>query len=797
MALAASSICSFLTAAALPAADPSPRPHPAPNIASTVDFERHIMGLFGRMGCNSGSCHGSFQGRGGFRLSLFGYDPDKDYLALTRDSLGRRLNRVDPDHSLILLKATAQIEHGGGKRFARDGWQYQLLRDWIVAGVRWRKGYGEVTALTVNPPEYRFQKGGQTGQLAIRARFANGDEEDITRFCDFRTNDDAIADVDPSGRVKGLQPGDTAVVVSYRGRVVTIRVLVPATPPPGFRYPALAEANYIDHEVFAKLRRLNLMPSEPACDAEFLRRVTIDTIGSLPSPDEVRAFVADPDPDKRARKIDALLSHPLHAALWATKFSDITGNNTDTLEQPRELQTKRSQMWHDWLRKRLADNRPYNEIVHGILCATSRDGQTPERWLEEVKALDQAALTGFPTAYTDRPTLDLFWRRQARVPVEQWGEKAAAAFLGVRLECAQCHKHPSDRWTQADYRAFANIFGQVAVDASPEAKKLLDAENAERRKQAQVPAVKGQKKPPLILIREVYLGGKPQLLPDPDSRKALPPRALGGPILQVARGQDNRALLYDWLAEPENPFFARSFVNRVWGHYFGVGIVDPVDNFSQANPPSNERLLDALARDFVAHHYDIRHLERTILESRVYQLASTTNATNRLDHTNYSHAYVRPLMAEVVLDVLNSALDVTEDFGADAPPKSRAIEVGASRLQNANLGYALRIFGRPPRTTACDCERALEPALPQTLYRMTDPSVLAKIPKGRLATLLKSKKTDREILEELFLATLTRWPTPEEEHAFAAYRASGKDRRTAFTDTLWALVNTHEFILNH
>jgi hypothetical protein len=767
-----------------------------------VDFERHVMGLFGRLGCNSGSCHGSFQGKGGFRLSLFGYDPAKDYLALAREGLGRRINPVEPDRSLLLLKATGRAKHEGGVRFARDCWQYRLFRQWIAQGARWKKGSGGVAKITVTPAECSFARAGQTEQLRVRAKFADGTEEDITCLCDFRTNDDAVAEVTAMGQIKARRAGDTAVVVSYRGTVLPVRVLVPLTLPRGVVYPKVPENNYIDREVFAKLRRLRILPSELSGDAEFLRRVTIDTIGCLPSPAEVRAFLADRSPNKRARKIDALLADPMHAALWATRFSDITGNNTDALEQPPQLKFKRSQMWHDWFRKRLAANKPYDEIVRGVLCATSREGKNPEEWVKQYKELEQAAIEGFDYSYADRETLDLFWRRQQAVPSDLWGQKVAAAFLGVRIECAQCHKHPFDRWTQGDYRSFANVFGLVAFGVSPEGRKALEAENKERRQKRLAGA---KKKIPLIPIREVFVNPpvRARRLFDPDTRKPLPARALGGPEIPFAKGKDPRLDLFEWLRSPDNPYFARSFANRVWGHYFGVGIVDPVDNFSLANPPSNDKLLGALARDFRDHKYDIRHLERTVLNSRAYQLSGAANATNRLDHTNYSHSFIRPMMAEVVVDVLNSALGAKEKFAADARPGSRAIEVGASRVQNPTLAYAFRIFGRPPRTSACDCERAQEPALPQTLFLMTDPVLLAKIQNGRLAQLLKGKKTDAEILEELFLATLSRFPTASDKKHFADYRAAKKDVQTAkgrqslFVDTLWALINTREFILNH
>jgi hypothetical protein len=761
--------------------------------AKSVDFERHLMGLLGRAGCNSGSCHGSFQGRGGFRLSLFGHDSEKDFVALTHDSQGRRINSTQPDRSLVLLKATGQLPHGGGVRFARSSWQYALIRDWIANGARLNRGKGEVKSIRLSPAELSFERTGQAVQLTVLAKFANGEEEDITRFTEMRVNDDSVAEVTLASEVKAVGPGDTVIIANYRGNVVANHVLVPVRATAENHYPDVPAANFIDAEVFAKLRRLNMVPSDLAGDLEFLRRVTIDTIGCLPSPDEVRAFNADTDPDKRSKKIDSLLNHPLHAALWATKFCDITGNNTDALEQPRVVQTKRSQMWHDWFRKRLAENRPYDEIVRGILLATSRDGKSPEEWIKELREMDETAQKSWVKTYADKPTLDLFWRRQGNVTIEQWGEKAAAAFLGIRLECAQCHKHPFDRWTQADYRSFASIFGQVNVSASPEAKKAIDDENAARQKK-----VEADKKNALVRVREVFVGGKPRLLNDPDTNRPLPPKALGGPVFTPTKGVDLRASLCDWLVSPENPYFAASFANRVWGHYLGVGLVDPVDNFSLANPPSNEKLLNLLAREFTQHHYDIRHLERAVLNSRAYQLASSTNESNRFDRTNYSHAYVKPLMAEVFLDVLNSALNVTEDFTPDAPPGSRTIEVGSSRFQNGNLAYCMRIFGRPPRNSACDCDRASEPALPQTLFLMADNFLLNKLKKNsRVASLLKTKMPDAQVLDELFLAALTRWPSELERHAFEDYVATKKDRQALFTDVLWALVNTREFMLKH
>ncbi len=569
--------------------------------------------------------------------------------------------------------------------------------------------------------------------------------------------------------------------------------MVPVELPKNFAYPKDPTNNYIDEIVFARLKKMNLVPSELSSDTEFLRRVYVDTIGRIPTPDEVRTFLEDKSSNKRAKLIDKLLADPMHAALWATRYSDITNNDTLSLEQPNNLRPKRSQMWHDWFKKRFQENTPYDEIVKGVLTATSRNGKSLDKWLQEEYELSQKISKGFDFEdYADRPTLDMYWRFRQRVPIEQWGEKTAAAFMGVRLECAQCHKHPFDRWTQEEYRAYANVFTQVAFGSSPEARKQISNYNKKLSK--------GKKKNQAPQIREVYLNSKPSRgLTHPVTNKPLSPRALGGPELEVKKGEDLRLALFEWLRQPDNPFFARSFVNRVWGHYTGVGIVDPVDDFSLANPPSNSKLLDALAEDFAKHNYDIRHIEKVILNSRVYQLSSKTNFTNKLDKNNYSHAYVRPMLAEVILDVLNTALDVEENFGKDIRPGSRAIELGPSVINSRQVEQILRVFGRPPRTSACDCERAMDPALPQKLFLMTDSLLIRKMNEknGRLQTLLRSKMSNEKILEELFLATLSRYPTEAEELRFAKHQEVVSDRRQALTDALWALINTKEFILNH
>jgi hypothetical protein len=529
-------------------------------------------------------------------------------------------------------------------------------------------------------------------------------------------------------------------------------------------------------------------------DEEFLRRLTIDTIGSLPSADDVRAFLADHRLDKRSRKIDELLVHPRHAALWAMKFCDITGCNVDTLDGPPELRAKQAQMWHDWFRVRMASNMPYDQIIRGVLLATSRGDLDINAWIAHERAQDQSARAGFDSHYAERPSIDLFWRRlegENFFPLEKMAELTSAAFLGVRLECAQCHKHPFDRWTQMDYRGYANVFGHVRFDSSPELNAALSDTLDQRRKQP--PDVTG---PAIPRLREVYISEqRRRALPHPDGKNLLKPKALGGP--ELAEVADPRTALFEWMVQPDNPYFARSFVNRVWAHYFGVGIVDPVDDFSAANPPSNERLMNVLADDFVEHKFDIRCLEREVLNSRTYQLTSRPNATNGTDRLNYARAYARPMPAEVMLDVLNDALGASEDFGQDARPHCRAIEVASNRIQSPHAARIFRLFGRPGRTTTCDCERPSGPALPQTLYMMSDPTLLQKLTAGRLRSWVSSTESDSELIDEMFLSTLSRFADAAEKRA-AHDRINAAETHTAgCTDVLWALINTREFVLNH
>jgi hypothetical protein len=563
----------FVLVVALTAAPAATAAAPAsgPAVPDVVGLDRHVEGLLGRLGCNAGSCHGAAKGKGGLKLSLFGADPAHDYDALVGAG---RVDTEAPKESLVLRKPTRQVPHGGGPRFEAGSWEYRVLLRWVERGAK-RGAPAQVNRLTVAPRELRLAGPGGQSRVRVTAEFADRSREDVTRFSTFRSVNEDVAAVDASGRVAGRRPGVTAVVAGYAGAWASARVLVPRPVPADFAYPAVPEGNLIDRIVLARLRAINVVPSALCTDAEFLRRVTIDVTGGLPSPDEVRAFLADTDPAKRARKIELLLVHPRHAALWATKFCDWTACNIDALGGPADLRLARARMWHDWFRKRVQDNVPYDKVVRGVLCGTTRGKQDAEAWMDEEAArLARVRERGPDPSYAARPFLDLYWRRSASP--EQMAELTAAAFLGARVQCAQCHRHPFDRWAQSDYRGFANVFAPVRVGLSP-ASLVVVAERLEAQRA-------GRAGRPLPKVQEVYLDdGAGRSLTDPATGRPATPRALGGPKLA---GPDPRDALADWLSTKDNPYFARNFANRVWQHYFGRGLVDPVDDFSDARPPA-------------------------------------------------------------------------------------------------------------------------------------------------------------------------------------------------------------------
>ncbi len=768
---------------------------PVGGVLDSVDFERHVVPLFSRQGCNAGSCHGSFSGASDFQLSLFGHDPGLDYREIMDPDEGPRVEVDDVMQSFLIRKPSGLRRHRGGKRFETNSWQFEIIKAWVSSGANRKEASGKLDGVKISPDGHVFGATNELQQLRVTAFFKDGSTEDVTSFCKFDTQDDYVAEVSDLGEVRSVRPGDTAVIISYRDKTISTRVYVPAPVYDGFRFPEIKRENYVDSHILSKLRRLNTIPSFHSSDGEFLRRVYIDTIGRVPNVMEAERFFRDTHPEKRDRIIDTLLSHPDHAALWATKMSDITGNDTLRLYPPAE---KRSQMWHDWLRVRFEQNMPYDQIVRGILVATSREGRSEKEWIKAAENNDTSNISSFKSNYSNRETLDLFWKRK-NLKKEQVGERVAAAFLGIRLQCARCHKHPYDRWTQVDYRAFAGLFGQVKVHNGAQNKDLVE-ENRRRKR------IK-EKEKRLPQLREVVVDPKsPRLMPHPVTRKGVPPAPLGAETLD-GKG-DYRRKLWTWMRDPENPLFAHNMVNRIWKHYFGIGIVEPVDDLSDANPPSHPHLLDSLARDFSSSGFDIRHIERRILESRAYQFSSTPNRANSEDRKNFARSYPRNLMAEVAVDVIHSALGIKERWRADAPEGSRAIDVAPSIVRDGDLRHAFRVFGRPTRGPVCDCERTTDPALPQTLHLMADADVYNKIRNGRLRQYLsgsalrrfqRGEMSDDEvtgIIRNLFLSTLTRYPD-EREARVALDNVKQQGDGTGFTDIMWALVNTREFILNH
>jgi len=805
-------------------------------------FGRHIVPLLSRLGCNAGICHGSVKGQNGFRLSLFGVDPALDQFRIVREEQGRRLDRVDVDNSLFLLKAAGKVAHGGGKRMEVESSEYRTLRSWIVNGAALdTSAQSSLSRLTVTPAQQTL-KNGAGFALKVEATFADGSQEDVTGLCTFESRDLAVATIDAAGQVKATGVGDTALVVRYRAEPAMTLVLVPGEPKGDF--PEVKEHNFIDKHVLAKLRLLQIHPAPLCDDITFLRRVSLDVTGCLPTPDEIRAFVADADSGKRAKKIDELLGRPGHAALWATKFCDLLkpGNyfaNAGMQEMPS------SRRFYEWLRARLQENVPYDELTERILLADSRDGRTEEDWAKEVQALAEEEANPGPdlNAYSSRRTLDLYWQRTSAAGVKGTLQ-ISHAFLGLRMECAQCHRHPHDVWQQDDLLSFANFFMRVSAGggnaSSPGVIKEADKLAGEIKElKDQLKKINDQAKDKSLPKEEAAklqqeaktLGNRVKILEDLTKRlkateihtatkaafasvsntlgkqESKQYRLLGSKQpMTVAGDQDPRTPVMAWLRQPDNPFFARAMANRVWAHYFGRGIVDPPDHLSPLNPASHPELLAELSQGFVASKYDLKWLHRAILNSRTYQQSARTNATNKTDTRNYASFYPRRLPAEVLVDALNHAAASKETYPAELrlPANAKAMEVAGSvesGKERASLAYAFRIFGRPLRAAdvQCDCERDSAPTVVQTLYLANHPRVLEKInsPQGRVTQLLESQADENKRIEEMFLWALSRLPTDEERTACARLLKESSSPKQGMQDLLWSLLNTKEFLLNY
>ena len=789
--------------------------------AETPNFQRHVVALLGRLGCNGRNCHGSFQGRGGFRLSMFGYDFAADHESLLAGNPARA-NPASPAQSLILLKPTDADEHEGGKRYDKDGWEYRVLRAWIAGGAKDdSSAAGALVRLEVTPSEIVFKKAGEQVQLCVVAVWSDGTREDVTCLTRFSTNDDAVAEITPEGLVRAKGSGDTHLIASYDNGVEATSVLLPLTDQIDDKYPAVATPTKIDELIVGKLRKLGVVPSAICTDEEFLRRASLDIAGTLPTPDEVRSFAADPSTEKRRKKVDELLEAPAYALWWSTKFCDVTGLNGPLYLGTTEFGPIMTEHWRSWVERKVRDNVPYDKIVEGMTVSVSR--QPGQSYQDYALQMTSYVRKQEPVDFTDRDSMPNFWFRGNLTTSDDKALAFAYSFLGVRLDCAQCHKHPLDRWSQRDFKQFAAIFDRVRWGVSPDCKEPYDQlredlgvakmkNAAERRQSYWRWAGEGK----IVPWPEVYIARKHESRPTEEGsnnekpiEENLKPKLLGGEELELPETEDPRRPLMDWLRQKDNPYFAQAFVNRVWAHYFGRGIVEPPDDLNLANPPSNGPLLEYLAAAFVEHGYDMKWLHREITSSDAYRRSWRANDSNRTDDRNFSRALIRRLPAEVAVDAIRMATANSKQAAAfQTVKKDRRIGVQAT-ADHVRTEYSLAVFGKPLRTVNCDCEREQQPSLAQILFVRNDQDLHGMIGRsdGWIAELAKeSSKQDKdrpaaeeheELVRLAYLRALSREPNGRELTRSLQHLERATDRLEGLRDLVWALLNTQEFITNH
>jgi hypothetical protein len=694
-------------------------------------FVRDISPILNKTGCTSGPCHGSAKGKNGFKLSLRGYDPQFDYESLLYDLSGRRFNRAEPAKSLMLAKPTQEVAHGGGLRFEADSDYYRTIYRWIATGVP----YGDpvkdaVAALEVSPREIKMSEPGETAQVKVTAKYSDGETRDVTREATVESNTPDVAKVDGASQVKGERIGEATLLVRYQGKFSTIPVAV-LNPKPGFVWKAEVQNNYIDRFIDEKLKRSKIQPSGLTDDATFLRRASLDLTGQIPSPDQVRAFLADTAPTKlkRSRMIDKLIASPAYVDHWTVKWGDLLQANRKYLGE------KGVYGFQEWIREAIAANRPYDKLVHELLTAKG-------------SSYDERAANYYRITRDPKPTM----------------EKTTQVFLGVRMVCAQCHDHPFERWTQNQYYQMSAFFSAVGLRAGYEVGEeiLFDQRSDFEMKH-------------------------------PKDGRVVKPEFLIASTVPVAIPGDakRREALADWLVSKDNPYFAKAIVNRVWSYFFGKGIIDPVDDIRASNPPVNPALLEALTKDFIDHGFDLRHTMRTIANSRAYQASIAANEWNAEDGINFSRAIPRRMSAEQLMDAVTAAAGSRPNF-PEVPSDLTASQFVDPHVGKEGF---LDVFGRPLRESACECERRSDFSLPQALNLVNGTTISDAVadPKGRVAKLILSGKDDAAIAEELYLAALGRSPGKEESARALTYLASGV-RATRAQDLLWALLNSKGFL---
>jgi len=691
-------------------------------------FENDVLPVLSKFGCNSAGCHGKAEGQNGFKLSIFGFDTRADYDALVKETRGRRVFPSAPERSLLISKAVGVLPHGGGVRIQRGSPEYETLLGWIAAGLP----FGEPTEpsvelIRVEPRERLLGFRGRQ-QLRVIARYTDGREADVTGYAKFQSNNDALASVDETGRVSaGESPGDVAIMASYSNAVDVFRAVVPRQ---GTKVEAagLVEKNAVDTLVFAKLSKLNISPSGPADDAEYLRRLYLDVIGTLPTPEEARRFLADKRPDRRSMLVDELLQRPEYADLWALHWADLLRVDRQVLGH------KRAFAFYSWIRESFAAGKPMDVFARELLTAEG--------------PLDETGPANFHRVVTK--------------PGDAAGS-LSQVLLGVRIACAECHHHPFDKWSQTDWYGMQAFFSPVSI-----------------RKVGAVEILQALGDP---------------VAKHPRTGETVYAYALGTKMPDANPTGDRRTVLADWLTAPGNPFFARNIANRVWARMMGRGLVEPVDDVRDTNPPSHPELLDALADHLIKSKYDFRALIKLIAGSQTYQLTSKPNATNERDEQNHSRALLRRLDAEVLYDMVLQATGVGEKF-AGSPAGRRAIQLWDSKVDH----YFLKTFGRPTRVTSCECERNVEPSVSQVLHLLNAPEIHAKLVHegGTVAKLVRKFSDDALLVEELYLTCYSRFPDAKEKDAAVTFlKADPANRRRAAEDLAWSLMNSLEFVFQH
>jgi hypothetical protein len=739
----------------------------APLPEETPDFRRHVLPLMGKLGCNGRACHGSFQGQGGFRLSLFGYDFKADHDALSGIQLtldgkpipGKaakvdpRYNKAEPTKSLILTKPTEVEDHEGGKRMDLGSWEYRVIHKWVAAGApEWKSDSAEIDRLEVLPSEIVFKKAGDTVKLRVLAHWKDGSVEDVTKISRFRSNDESIAKIAENGIVTCLTKGDTHVVAFYDNGVLPVPTMLPVSDKNSTNYPKVVTTTKIDELVLTKLKKVGLVPSENCKDEEFLRRVRLDMTGTLPAPAEIEAFLADTAKDKRNKKIDELLATDEYTAWWSTRLSDLTGNNPRQFNNGGNLVRNTTQMtakqWYNWIYERVAENKPYDEIIAGILVSKTLEGD--QSYLDYSKQYTDEYRENNSDNFAKRETMPHYWARRNLRNAEEKVMGFCYTFMGIQIQCAQCHKHPFDQWTKQDFDQFKPFFERIGTGLPPQFKTEQQAlmkdlgttadpklKQQEYRKEIEAAIKAGKTYPAEFLVFNRPTTNAPPKAVDKDKEdknkknqrapvRAVPGKLLGGDSINLAEIEDPREALLHWLRTEPNHFLARAFVNRVWAGYFNVGIIHPTDDASLANPPSNAALLKYLTDGFIANKYDMKWLHRTIAQSDTYQRSWQPNETNKLDTRNFSRAIPRRLQSEIAYDALMfaSAGDKERETTLNNP-KSRAIGVESTLAQgNGALNYPLVVFGKPERATNCDCERSNEPSLLQCVFTQNDGQLL-------------------------------------------------------------------------